>query len=461
MNEQYENEWRRIHEQKRDTLNWFKEARYGMFIHWGLYSMLGGVYKGKKMEEGRPPRVAEWIMHAHKIPRDEYRGLAKRFNPVEFDAAEWVSLAKAAGMRYMVITSKHHDGFALFDSDVSSLNIKDATPFGRDVVAELHAECRRQGLAFGLYYSHSIDWMEGGDGGQKDYSAASGLKIGLHAYNDWDPAPVSFDEYIEKKSLPQVREILSKYPGIKILWCDVAYHIPEKHSREFYRLAHEVSPETIICQRIGNGYGDYEIPGDNIIPDAGEEHEKLWETVGTMNNSWGYKSYDHDWKSPAEVLFWIVEIVSKGGNYMLNVGPTGSGRIPNESAEILKTVGAWLHRHESAVYGTDAWEVNHEGPTVISMKGTSSREDQGFKAQFTAEDFWFTARGKDVFAFSMVRRLPDKVRINSLAGEAVSKVTHVGSKTACEFTRTPEGLAIETAGIEPDELGHVFRVECR
>lgn len=451
--------WKSMNAQKEKTLKWFKEARYGMFIHWGLYSQLGGVYQGKKMEEGRPPRVAEWIMHAHNIPRDEYRRLADDFNPVKFDAAQWVSLAKAAGMKYMVLTSKHHDGFALFDSDVSDFTITQASPFKRDVVKELYEECRKQGLAFGLYYSHSIDWMDGGDGGQKDYSAVSSNNTGLHAYNEWDPSPVSYREYFYKKSLPQVKEILTRYPGMKILWCDVNYHIPEDFSYDLYKLASDASPETIICERIGNDMGDYAIPGDNIIPESADEYGGPWETVGTMNNSWGFKSYDHDWKSPGEVLFWIVDILSKGGNYMLNIGPRGDGTVPKESVRILKEVGAWLRKNGEAVYGTGRWKFSHEGPAAISMKGTNDREDKKFTAHFSTRDFWFTAKGDQVYAFSLAGLLPEFYEITSLAGARVTRVTHLGSGKECDFSQTDSSLILSTKGLESEELGHVFRFD--
>ena len=256
MDEHLEAKWRQLHESKREELNWFDGARFGMFIHWGLYSNPAGIWKGKKIEEGRGQQgISEWLMHAMFVPRNEYRQLTHEFNPVKFDAAEWVELVKQAGMKYLVITAKHHDGFALFPSAASGFNVVDATPFKRDIVGELHAACAAAGIRFGLYYSHSIDWMDGGDGGFKDYGDASGLEPGFHAYNDWDPYPRSYAAYIRDKAIPQVREILEKYQDLHAIWYDVAYHMPPGHSWQFYKLPHELQPGSLISQRVGNGMG--------------------------------------------------------------------------------------------------------------------------------------------------------------------------------------------------------------
>ena len=187
----------------------FNENKYGMFIHWGIYSQLGGIWEGQKMEEnGIGPKVAEWIMRNKEIPRAEYAKLAQSFNPVEFDADEWVAIAKAAGMNYMVITSKHRDGFALFDTKASDYNVVQATPFKRDIIRELEQACKRGGIDFGVYYSHSVDWADGGDAGMKDYGPSENPKW-ENFVNAWNPAPVKFDDYINNKSLPQVRELLT------------------------------------------------------------------------------------------------------------------------------------------------------------------------------------------------------------------------------------------------------------
>ena len=344
----------------------FNQNKYGMFIHWGLYSQLGGVWKGQKMEEGGTgPEVAEWIMRNKEIPRAEYAKLAETFNPVKFDADEWVAIAKAAGMNYMVITSKHHDGFALFDSEVSDYNVVDATPFKRDIIRELEQACKRGGIDFGVYYSHAIDWKDGGDGGMKDYGPKLSPKDrALLFANYFDPAPVRYDDYIANKSLPQVRELLANYELTEI-WFDTPMNMPPHHSFEFYKTVYAGDPEILVTQRIGNEMGDIGTPGDNIIPRSASKN--TWEGIATTNHSWGYKSYDNDWKSPTETLFWLLENSSKGGNFLLNVGPKGDGTIPEQSIENLLGAGKWLKVNGEAIYGTTLWTTTSEGPHKIKQ----------------------------------------------------------------------------------------------
>ena len=197
----------------------FNDAKYGMFIHWGLYAIPGGIWKGKKMEELKGPRVAEWIQFGARIPREEYAQLAPQFNPKEFDADAIAKLAKDAGMKYLVITSKHHDGFAMYDSKVSEYDIIDASPYPKDIVQELYDACKKYGIDFGLYYSHNIDWMDGSDAGLTDM-VATGQPLHNRAkrkagVNSWDPSPNTFSEYLEDKAYPQVKEILTKFPDLK------------------------------------------------------------------------------------------------------------------------------------------------------------------------------------------------------------------------------------------------------
>ena len=432
----------------------FRENKYGMFIHWGLYSSLGGVYKGQTMEEGGTGHtIAEWIMRRKEIPRAEYATLANSFNPTDFNADEWVAIAKAAGMKYMVITSKHHDGFALFDSDISDYNIVDATPFGRDVIGELEIACKKAGLSFGVYYSHAVDWQDGGDAGYKDYVTDPPTRY-LMA-NTWDPAPQSFADYIKNKSLPQVKELLANYE-LSQIWFDFPAYIPAGYSFEFYRTVYQANPEILVNQRIGNDFGDIGIPGDNIIPD--EASENTWEGIATTNNSWGYKSYDKDWKSPLETLFWLIENVSKGGNFLLNVGPDGTGVIPPESVKNLLAVGDWLKINGDAIYDTRPWKVSHEGPTKIEMKGTSHRENAENAFDFKSNDFWFTEKNGKVYVVALARPDSGSVLVDSLKGEAIKSIRLLGQSGALNWSSNEEGVDVSLPPFTSGGIGYALEV---
>ncbi|OFX34311.1 MAG: hypothetical protein A2W92_19175, partial [Bacteroidetes bacterium GWA2_42_15] len=338
-------DWRKMHQSKTRALKEFNDAKFGMFIHWGLYSLPAGIWKGEKIEG-----LGEWIMYDAQIPREEYKEMCNQFNPVQFNAEEWVKAAKMAGMKYIVAIPKHHDGFALYDSKVTDYDIMDATPFDRDPMVELYKACKKYGIKFSIYYSHATDWMDGGDAGVADYLASrpdekeksKSNKWLIWPSNTWDPAPVSFTEYLERKSKPQMQELLHKFPGMQEIWYDVPRRMTREQSFEFYKLVYDIQPGCLINSRVGNDFGDFWVPGDNKIPESREAKDLYWETPGTLNNTWGYKSYDMDWKSTAELIFWITEITSKGGNYLLNVGPTGEGIFPEESLQQLKKIGEWM-----------------------------------------------------------------------------------------------------------------------
>jgi alpha-L-fucosidase len=312
---------------------WFREAGFGMMIHWGLYSLLGGEWQGKRMDY-----IGEWIMSKYEIPNREYEKLARAFNPICFDADEWVSAAKSAGMKYMVVTAKHHDGFALFHSKVDSYNVVDATPFGRDVIRELAEACERQGLKLGLYYSQNIDWHEphGGGYAMRFYHGNCG---NMSWDNDWDFPDRNTKNYLicyEKKIKPQVKEILTEYGDLCLIWFDTPLDIPEECSRELFDMVKKYQPDCLVNSRIGNGKGDYRSCGDNTLPEC--PTNELVEAPVTLNHTWGYKSFDNDWKSPEEVREILAKCRSCGANLLLNIGPDHLGRLPAPAIDVLKNV---------------------------------------------------------------------------------------------------------------------------
>jgi len=311
-------------------LAWFRDAKFGLFIHWGLYAIPAGTWRGEPV-----PGLGEWIMLRARIPVADYAPLTGSFNPVKFDAAAWVALAKAAGQQYLVITTKHHDGFCLFNSILTAYDIVDATPFGRDPLKELADECRKQGIRLGFYYSQTQDWYHpDGDGNDWDY----------------DEDRKDFDGYLDRYVKPQVRELLTNYGPIALIWFDTPKRITRAQSQALIDLVHELQPDCLVNGRIGNNIGDYASARDNVIP--GRTMDADWETPATINDTWGFKSDDYNWKSAAELTRKLVDIASKGGNYLLNAGPTAEGEIPAPSVERLQAMGAWLAGNGEAIYGT-------------------------------------------------------------------------------------------------------------
>ena len=335
---------------KKEYMKWFAEAKYGLFIHWGLYAMLGGEWKGERIPYG-----TEWIMRNAKIPLAEYQELAKQFNPVDFNADEVAKLAKECGMKYVVFTAKHHDGFAMYDSKVSDYTIMN-TPYGRDIVKELAVACKKAGLIFCIYYSQMQDWEdENADG------------------NTWDfiDKEKDFKQYFENKVKPQVKELLLQYGELGLIWFDTPYDMPKELCKELEAWVKHWQPNCIVNGRIGYGYGDYRQMGDNGIPVQG--FRGAWETPMTLNDTWGYSKVDQNWKSPQTVMKMLIDIVGKGGNFLLNIGPDARGNIPAGSQEILKRIGTWIKENSESIYGTEAAP---DFPYQLKWGGFTYRREQ-------------------------------------------------------------------------------------
>lgn len=331
-------------ELREKRLEWFRDARFGLFIHWGVYSVPAGEWNGKLV-----PGLGEWIMNRAKIPVTEYEKLAPQFNPVRFNADEIVRIAKNAGMKYIVITSKHHDGFAMYRSQVSRYNIYDATPFKRDPLKELADAAQKAGIKLGFYYSQTQDWHEPDAVG-----------------NDWDfpdDSKKNFQKYLDEKVKPQVTELLTNYGPIGLIWFDTPRNITREQSQQLVDLVHKIQPNTLVSGRVGHGLGDYDSAGDNQISRANAP--RIWETPVTMNDTWGFKKDDQNWKSTSILIRQLVQVISQGGNYLLNVGPTSEGLVPQPSVEKLRQVGDWLKKNSVAVYGAGPSPFPYELPWGI------------------------------------------------------------------------------------------------
>jgi alpha-L-fucosidase len=401
-------------------MRWWREARFGMFIHWGVYAVPAGTYKDKQIAG-----IGEWIMLRGKIPVAEYRGYATQFNPVKYDPQAWAALAQAAGMKYVVITSKHHDGFALYDSKVSDWDIADATPHKKDLLTPLARAVRRRGLKFGLYYSHAQDWTHPG-----------GAKSGYDEGKGWDPAHEgSFDAYLAKVAVPQVEEILTRFTP-DILWWDTPRWMNQQRAALLQPFV-SARPRLITNNRLGGGFqGDSDTP-EQFIPATGIPGRD-WEVCMTMNDTWGYKSYDQNWKSTRELIQKLSDIVSKGGNFLLNVGPTADGEIPAASVERLTEVGRWMKVNGEAIYGTTA------SPFAKLAWGRATTRAKKAGATLYLHVFDWPADGK--------------LNVPGLRNE-IRRATLLASKQPLKSARSEQGTTITLPAAAPDASVSVVKLD--
>jgi len=326
-------------------MQWWREARFGMFIHWGLYSVPAGEWKGEKDH-------AEWIRTTAQIPLEVYDGFRAQFNPVKFNAGEWVSMAKDAGMKYIVITSKHHDGFCLFNSTYTDFDIM-STPYQRDILKELSEACKKEGIKM-CWYQSIMDWHH------PDYLPRRDWEINRSVEG------ADFDRYVDYMK-SQLGELLSNYGEIGVLWFDGEWENTwnEKYGKELYGYVRSLQPSIIINNRVGaaregmegstkeGGFGgDFGTP-EQQIPATGLPGVS-WETCMTMNDHWGYNQHDKNWKSTQSIIQMLADIASKGGNYLLNIGPTAEGLFPQESIDRLREIGQWMKINGESIYGTGA-----------------------------------------------------------------------------------------------------------
>ena len=328
------------------------DGKYGMFIHFGMFSEISNRYKDKTYYG-----VGEWLMHKKmaNIPVEEYKSMASRFNPVDFDATNIARIAKEAGMRYVVITSKHHDGFAMYNSRVGDFDIFKKTSFKRDILKELSDACRKEGLGFGFYYSHNQDWTYPGGRLAPSVNEKGEKK--------------SFDDYLREKCLPQIEELTTQYGKIDIMWFDTPGGMTEEQVEKVVAIVRKNQPNALISGRVGKGKGDYLTLGDMEIPQRNVSG--MWESPDTSNDAWAYAWYDENWKTPKDILQRLITCVARGGAYLPNIGPNGRGKIPERNVRVLKSVGKWLTCYPQAIYGVDASPYGHSLPWgEVTMNGS-------------------------------------------------------------------------------------------
>jgi alpha-L-fucosidase len=430
---------------KDNRMDWWREARLGMFIHWGVYAVPAGTYKGQKIN-----RIGEWIMNRGKIPVAEYQEFAKEFNPVKYDPDAWVKIAKDAGMKYIVITAKHHDGFALFDSKASKWDIVDATPYKKDLLKPLAEACRKYGIKLGLYYSHAQDWNNPGGAAARKVTSegwANPDSATIDAYTashsgHWDPAQTTktMSQYIDEVAVPQVKELLTNYGDVAVLWWDTPTGMTDEYAEKLNALL-KIQPNIITNDRLKrpNYPGDYKTP-EQRIPNLSELDGKDWETCMTMNETWGYKSYAHNWKSLETLVRNTVDIASKGGNYLLNVGPKADGTFPQESIDLLKGMGTWMKTNGESIYGTKA------SPFGLFTWGRCTKKEKGKNT---------------VLYFSVFEWPKDgKLTIPGLKNEIVS-AAFLANGAAVKTSRIEDGLVITLPEKALDTIATVIKVEVK
>ncbi len=391
---------------------WFQEARFGMFIHWGLFAGHAGTYKGKKYYG-----ISEWLQQRAKIPAKEYEQFAADFNPVNFDAEKWVTLAKASGIKYIVITAKHHEGFAMFQSMVSAFNIVDATPYKKDPMKALAAACRKAGIKLGFYYSQYQDWHEPNGGG-----------------NDWDYDDTKKDHpaYYAAKAIPQIKELLTNYGDIGLIWFDTPGDMTPEQSTVFLKKVKDWQPNCLVSSRVGNGLGDYTDFGDGEVP-AGVV-KGPWEAIFTHNDSWGYSSFDNNFKTPKEIIRLLTTISSKGGNLLLNIGPMANGKIPEPSQKYFLETGKWLRQNGESIYGTTCSLIKPQPWGVTTNKP-----------------------GK-LFVHIFQSPLNGKISI-PLKGITIQKAYWLSSKKKLMVTMNTTGLELQLPSALPDLRDAVVAIE--
>jgi len=432
-----------------EKMQWWCDAKFGMFIHWGLFSQTAGYWDGHKA------KGSEHFMLYERIPLKEYAKIANDFNPVKFNAEKWVLTAKKAGLKYIVITSKHHDGFAMFDSPTNNYNIKTRTPYAKDPMKELVDACHKHGIKFGFYYSLGRDWED------PDVPTNWPTKGGRSNTVDYpnEDAKV-FNKYFERKVKPQIKELLTQYGTIDLIWFDTPELISPKESKELLTLINNLQPNCIVNSRIGNNLGDYKVLEQEIVKGT---QNKPWESCITMSRNWGYIKYDTVYKSPELLVRQLLEIVSKGGNLLLNVGPTAEGEITLPACERFASIGKWMTKYSEGIYGSHIWKVSDEilSSKTIATENIKNETENTMKdaendatSKIIVPEVRFTSKGNNLYAY-VCSFQGKQVFIKTLSkgtNPPVKSISLIGSKKSVKWKQTSEGLIINMPAYDVPEI---------
>jgi alpha-L-fucosidase len=423
-------------------MEWWREARFGMFIHWGPYSLYGGVYNGFNQHRGG----AEWIMNRCKIPVAEYRARASKFNPVKFDAEAIVCMAKDAGMKYIVFTTKHHDGFAMFKSHASEFNIVDYTPYKKDIVAALAEACRRHDMKLGFYYSQSQDWCNAGGATARKlmwegWPNPDSVRINHFTETHrgaWDclQLDATFEEYFYRVSLPQIKELLTNYGDISVIWWDTPISVSDKLADEMKKELDKY-PHIITNDRLKrpNFPGDYKTP-EGLVPKVEDVEGVDWETCMNIGSSWGFRSWDNNWKTSETLIRNLITIAARGGNYLLNIGPDAEGVVPDEAVSRLHDMGQWLKVNGEAIYGT-------ERSFLMPIWGECTRK-----------------RGKgNTILYLCVFDWPKDGKLVFEGNYKVKKASMLHDGSLLIIRKTPQGIVIDVPVSAPDKVASTIKLE--
>lgn len=434
----------KMYSQNTDKLQWWQDAKFGLFLHWGLYSV--GEWNGK------PQKGNEHFMFAEHIPLKEYAKIGKTFNPTNYNADAWVKIAKDAGMKYIVITAKHHDGFAMFDSPSDDYNIVKATPYHRDPMKDLAVACKKYDLKLCFYYSLGRDWAS---------PDATWLKEGSKAGNTWDfPNEQAKDnnKYIENKVKPQLKELLTQYGPIGIIWFDTPEGITPAQSDDLRKLILSIQPNCIINSRIGNNYGDYTVSEQKIV----EGTELIpCESCITMNGKWGFNKFDKAWKTPEILVRHLVEIVCKGGNLLLNVGPNSLGEFPEQSVQNLWEIGDWMKINGEAIYSTKPYAtVSEYALSVVDVKADAmGKSNNDFTSKQINPDLYFNQRGNTIYVFarSWIQNIIKSKVLGQLKN--IKKIELLGSKQKIKWFFEKGNLVMTRFDLPKNEIPiYVFKI---